>query len=55
VAEQEHDPTLNGAPWRTAGESRDFFSILLEEVADQLDRLFWRRDGMDQMRCEVFE
>ena len=33
----------------------DFFSILLEEIADQLYRLFGRGSGMDEMRREIFE
>jgi hypothetical protein len=33
----------------------DFFSILLEEVADQFDRLFRRGSGMDKMRREICE
>ena len=33
----------------------DFFSILLEEIADQLDRLLRRDSGMDEMRREIFE
>jgi hypothetical protein len=28
----------------------DFFSILLEQIADQPDRLFGRGSGMDEMR-----
>ncbi len=38
-----------------AGEKIDFFSILLEEIADQLDRLLRRDSGMDEMRREIFE
>ena len=33
----------------------DFFSILLEEIADQLHRLFRRGSGIDEMRREIFE
>ncbi len=33
----------------------DFFSIMLEEIADQLHRLFGRGSGMDEMRREIFE
>jgi nitric oxide reductase large subunit len=33
----------------------DYFSILLEQIADQLDRLFGRGSGMDEMRREIFE
>ena len=33
----------------------DFFSILLEQIADQLDRLFRRSSGMDEMRREICE
>ena len=33
----------------------DFFSILLEQIADQPDRLFRRGSGMDEMRREIFE
>ena len=33
----------------------DFFSILLEQIADQLDRLFGRGSGMDEMRREILE
>lgn len=31
------------------------FSILLEEIADQLHRLFRRASGMDEIRRETFE
>lgn len=33
----------------------DYFSILLEQIADQPDRLFGRGSGMDEMRREIFE
>ena len=33
----------------------DCFSILLEQIADQLDSLFRRGGGMDEMRREIFE
>jgi len=33
----------------------DFFSILLEQIADQLHRLFGRGSGMDEMWREIFE
>jgi len=33
----------------------DFFSILLEEIADQLYSLFWRGSSMNEMRREIFE
>jgi hypothetical protein len=33
----------------------DFFSILLEKLADQLDRLLRRGSGMDEMWREIFE
>jgi hypothetical protein len=33
----------------------DIFSILLEEIADQLHRLFRRGGGMDEMRRELRE
>ena len=33
----------------------DFFSILLEQIADQPDRLFGRGSGMDEMRREILE
>jgi hypothetical protein len=33
----------------------DFFSTLLEQIADQLNRLFGRGSGMDEMRGEIFE
>jgi hypothetical protein len=31
------------------------FSSLLEQIADQLDRLFRRGSGMDEMGREIFE
>ena len=48
---------VKGAPWRTgwAGENRDFFSILLEKIADQLHRLFRRDRGMHEVGREVLE
>lgn len=33
----------------------DFFSTLLEQIADQLHRLFGRGSGMDKMRREILE
>ena len=33
----------------------DFFSTLLEQIADQPDRLFGRGSGMDEMRREILE
>jgi hypothetical protein len=33
----------------------DFFSILLEQIADQLDRLFGRDNGMHEIWREIFE
>ena|SRR5437016_7511355 len=33
----------------------DYFSILLDQIADQPDRLFGRGSGMDEMRREIFE
>jgi hypothetical protein len=33
----------------------DYFSILLEQIADQPDRLFGRGSGMDEIRREIFE
>ncbi len=38
-----------------AGEKSDFFSIPLQQIADQFHRLFGRGSGMDEMRREVFE
>jgi hypothetical protein len=33
----------------------DYFSILLEQIADQPDRLFGRGSRMDEIRREIFE
>jgi hypothetical protein len=33
----------------------DFFSILLKEIADQLNRFFWRSSGMNEVRREILE
>jgi hypothetical protein len=33
----------------------EFFSILLEQIADQPDRLFGRGSGMDEIRREILE
>jgi hypothetical protein len=38
-----------------AGEKEDYFSILLEEIADQLDRLFWRGSSKDETGSEIGE
>jgi hypothetical protein len=38
-----------------AGEKIDFFSTLLEQIADQPHRLFGRGSGMDEMWREIFQ
>jgi len=37
------------------GEKSDCFSILLEQITDQPDRLFRRGSGMDEMRRKILE
>ena len=52
---QPNKPDRRDNPSNGILMSADYCSILLEQIADQPDRLFGRGSVMDEMRREIFE
>ncbi len=52
---QPNKPDRRGKPHNGVLIPADFFSSLLEKIADQLDRLFGRGGSMDKVRRKTCE